>query len=96
MWVNVGVEVVVVRRLRGGAGVPGVSVFVAGPTLRCRVRGAAACRALPSLGARRRAPNPRTRGWWRSLSGSVWDEAGAGFWGACGLVLGGFVRPVRL
>lgn len=56
MWVNVDVEVVVVRRLRGGAAVPGVSVFVAGPTLRCRVCGAAACRALPSLGARRRAP----------------------------------------
>ena len=56
MWVNIGVEVVVVRRLRGGAVVPGVSVFVAGPTLRCRVCGAAACRVLPSLGARRRAP----------------------------------------
>ena len=92
MWVNVGVEVVIVRRLCGGAVAPGVSVFVAGRAMRCRVRGAAACRVLPSLGARRRAPNPRTRGWWRSLSGSVWDEAGAGFWGACGLVLGGFVR----
>ena len=91
MWVNIGVEVVVVRRLCGGAVVPGVSVFVAGPTLRCRVCGAAACRVLPSLGARRRAPNPRTRGWWRSLSGSVWDEAGAGFWGVFRLVLGGFV-----
>lgn len=56
MWVNVGVEVVVVRRLCGGAVVPGVSVFVAGPALRCRVCGAAACRVLPSLGARRRAP----------------------------------------
>lgn len=88
MWVNVGVEVVVVRRLYGGAAVHGVSVFVAGPTLRCRVCGAAACRVLPSLGARRRAHNPRTRGWWRSLSGSVWDEAMAGFWGACGLVVG--------
>lgn len=91
MWVNVGVEVVVVRRLRGGAVVPGVSVFVAGPALRCRVCGAAACRVLPSLGARRRAPNPRPRGWWRSLSGSVWDEVVAGFWGVRGLVLGGFV-----
>lgn len=88
MWVNVGVEVVVVRRLCWRAVVPGVSVFVAGRALRCRVCGAAACRVLPSLGARRRAPNPRTRGWWRSLSGSVWDEAGAGFWGACGLVVG--------
>jgi len=56
VWVNVGVEVVIVRRLCGGAVAPGVSVFVAGPALRCRVRGAAACRALPSLGARRRAP----------------------------------------
>ena len=56
MWVNVGVEVVVVRRLCGSAAVPGVSVFVAGPALRCRVCGAAACRVLPSLGARRRAP----------------------------------------
>ena len=56
MWVNVGVEVVVVRRLCGGAVALGVSVFVAGPALRCRVRGAAACRVLPSLGARRRAP----------------------------------------
>lgn len=56
MWVNVGVEVVVVRRLHRGAVVPGMSVFVAGPTLRCRVCGAAACRVLPSLGARRRAP----------------------------------------
>ena len=63
MWVNVGVEVVVVRRLRGSAAVPGVSVFIAGRAMRCRVRGAAACRVLPSLGARRRAPNPRTRGW---------------------------------
>ena len=53
--VNVGVGCVV-RRLRGGAVVPGVSVFVAGPTLRCRVCGAAACRLLPSLGVRRRAP----------------------------------------
>ena len=56
MWINVGVEVVVVRRLCWRAVVPGVSVFVAGPALRCRVRGAAACRVLPSLGARRRAP----------------------------------------
>ena len=56
MWVNVGVEVVVVRRLCWRAVVLGVSVFVAGPALRCRVRGAAACRVLPSLGARRRAP----------------------------------------
>ena len=56
MWVNVGVEVVVVRRLCWRAVVPGMSVFVAGPALRCRVRGAAAFRALPSLGARRRAP----------------------------------------
>ena len=91
MWVNVGVEVVVVRRLCGGAVVLGVSVFVAGPTLRCRVCGAAACRLLPSLGARRRATNPRPRGWWRSLSGSVLDEAGAGFWGVFRLVLGLFV-----
>lgn len=88
MWVNVGVEVVVVRRLHRGAVVPGMSVFVAGPALRCRVCGAAACRVLPSLGARRRAPNPRTRGWWRSLSGSVWDEAVAGFWGVVAAVLG--------
>ena len=88
MWVNIGVEVVVVRRLCRRAAVLGVSVFVAGPALRCRVRGAAACRALPSLGARRRAPNPRTRGWWRSLSGSVWDEAGAGFWGVVAAVVG--------
>ena len=56
MWVNIGVEVVVVRRLCWRAVVPGVSVFVAGPALRCRVCGAAACRVLPSLGARRRAP----------------------------------------
>lgn len=56
VWVNVGVEVVVVRRLCCVAVVPGVSVFVAGPALRCRVCGAAACRVLPSLGARRRAP----------------------------------------
>ena len=56
MWVNVGVEVVVVRRLCWRAVVLGVSVFVAGPALRCRVCGAAACRVLPSLGARRRAP----------------------------------------
>ena len=88
MWVNVGVEVVVVRRLCGGAVALGVSVFVAGPALRYRVRGAASCRVLPSLGARRRAPNPRPRGWWRSLSGSVWDEAGAGFWGVVAAVLG--------
>jgi len=92
VWVNVGVEVVVVRRLCWRAVVPGMSVFVAGPALRCRVRGAAAFRVLPSLGARRRAPNPRPHGWWRSLSGSVWDEAVAGFWGACGLVVGWFVR----
>lgn len=88
MWVNIGVEVVAVRRLCWRAVVPGVSVFVAGPTLRCRVCGAAACRVLPSLGARRRAPNPRPRGWWHSLSGSVWDEAGAGFWSVCGLDFG--------
>ncbi len=88
MWVNIGVEVVVVRRLCWGAVVPGVSVFVAGPALRCRVCGAAACRVLPSLGARRRAPNPRTRGWWRSLSGFVWDEVVAGFLGAVAAVLG--------
>lgn len=56
MWVNVGVEVVVVRQLCWRAVLLGVSVFVAGPALRCRVRGAAACRVLPSLGARRRAP----------------------------------------
>ena len=56
MWVHVGVEVVVVRRLCWRAVLPGVSVFVAGPALRCRVCGAAACRVLPSLGARRRAP----------------------------------------
>ena len=94
MWVNVGVEVVVVRRLRGGAVVPGVSVFVAGPALRCRVCGAAACRVLPSLGARRRAPNPRPRGWWRSLSGPLWDEAMAGFWSLPRLFVGRFVRPM--
>ena len=88
MWVNVGVGVVVVRRLCWRAVVPGVSVFVAGPALRCRVRGAAACRVLPSLGARRRAPNPRTLGWWRSLSGSLWDEVGVGFWGVVAAVLG--------
>lgn len=88
MWVNVGVEVVVVRRLCEGAVALGVSVFVGGPALRCRVRGAAACRVLPSLGARRRAPNPRPRGWWRSLSGSLWDEAVAGFWGVVAAVLG--------
>ena len=88
MWVNIGVEVVVVRRLCGGAVVPGVSVFVAGLALRCRVRGAAACRVLPSLGARRRAPNPRTRGWWRSLSRYVWDEVGAGSRGVVAAVLG--------
>ena len=56
MWVNIGVEVVVVRRLCAGAVAPGVSVFVAGPALRCRACAAAACRVLPSLGARRRAP----------------------------------------
>ena len=95
MWVNVGVEVVVVRRLCGPAVVPGVSVFVAGPALRCRVRGAAACRVLPSLGARRRAPNPRTRGWWRSLSGSVWDEAVVGFWAVCRLAFGGICQTYR-
>lgn len=88
MWVNVGVEVVVVRRLCGSAVALGVSVFVAGPALRCRVCGAAACRVLPSLGARRRAPNPRTQRWWRSLSGAVWDEGVAGFWGVRGLVVG--------
>ena len=88
MWVNVGVEVVVVRRLRWGAVLLGESVVVAGPALRCRVCGAAACRVLPSLGARRRAPNPRTRGWWRSLSGSLWDEAMAGFWGVVAAFLG--------
>jgi len=88
VWINVGVEVVVVRRPCWGAVLLGVSVFVAGPALRCRVCGAAACRVLPSLGARRRAPNPRTRGWWRSLSGSVWGEALAGFWGAVAAVLG--------
>lgn len=92
MWVNVGVEVVVVRRLCWGAVAPGVSVFVAGPALQCRVCGAAACRVLPSLGARRRAPNPRPRGWWRSLSGSLWEEVGAGFWGVHGLFVGRFVR----
>lgn len=88
MWINVGVEVVVVRRHCWRAVLLGVSGFVAGPALRCRVCGAAACRVLPSLGARRCAPNPRTRGWWRSLSGSVRDEAAAGFWGKCGLVVG--------
>ena len=88
MWVNIGVEVVVVRRLCAGAVAPGVSVFVAGPALRCRACAAAACRVLPSLGARRRAPNPKTGRWWRSLSGSVWDEAGAGFWGVVAAVLG--------
>ena len=94
MWVNIGVEVVVVRRLCWRAVVPGVSVFVAGPTLRCRVCGAAACRVLPSLGARRRAPNPRTHGWWRSLSGSVWDEAGAGLRGSYGLVVGEICQTI--
>lgn len=88
MWVNVGVEVVVVRRLCWRAVLLGVSVFVAGPALRCRVRGAAACRVLPSLGARRRAPNPRPSRWWRSLSGSVWDEAVAGFWGVVAAIVG--------
>lgn len=88
MWVNVGVEVVVVRRLCGRAVVPGVSVIVAGHALRCRVCGAAAYRVLPSLGARRRAPNPRTSGWWRSLSGPVWDEVGVGFWGVVAAVVG--------
>ena len=87
MWVNVGVEVVVVRRLCWRAVVPGVSVFVAGPALRCRVCGAAACRVLPSLGARRRAPNPRTSGWWCSLSRYVWDEVGAGSRGVVAAVL---------
>ena len=38
------------RRLCWRAVVLGVSVFVAGPALRCRVCGAAACRVLPSLG----------------------------------------------
>lgn len=88
MWVNIGFEVVVVRRLCWRAVVPGVSVFVAGPALRCRVCGAAACRVLPSLGARQRATNPRPRGWWRSLSGSVWDEVVAGVWGVVAAVLG--------
>lgn len=92
MWVNIGVEVVVVRRLCWRAVVPGVSVFVAGPTLRCRVCGAAACRVLPSLGARRRATNPRPLGWWRSLSGAVWDEVVAGFWDVCGLDFGGICQ----
>ena len=87
MWINVGVEVVVVRQLCGSAVALGVSVFVAGPALRCRVRGAAACRVLPSLGARRRAPNPRTRGWWRSLSGFCLGRGRGGFLG-CGC--GGF------
>ena len=86
MWVNVGVEVGVVRRLCWRAVVPGVSVFVAGPALRCRVCGAAACRVLPSLGARRRAPNPRTHGWWRSLSGVGLGRGRGGFCGVCGLV----------
>ena len=33
----------------------------------------------PVLGGASACPNPRPRGWWRSLSGSVWDEAVAGF-----------------
>lgn len=96
MWVNVGVEVVVVRRLCWRAVVLGVSVFVAGPALRCRVCGAAACRVLPSLGARRRAPNPRPHWWWRSLSGAVWDEVVAGFWGVCQLASGGICQTYRV
>ena len=73
----------------------GVAMLRCWPLPRCRVCGAAACRAFPSLGARRRAPNPRTRGWWRSLFGSLSDEAMVGFWGACGMILGGFIRHVR-
>lgn len=47
MWVNVGVEVVVMRRLRGGAAVPGVSVFVADPPC------GAACAVLLRAGCSR-------------------------------------------
>ena len=87
MWVNVGVEVVVVRRLCWRAVVLGVSVFVAGPALRCRVCGAAACRVLPSLGARRRAPILGHRGGgihfpglFGTRPGRVFGCVWAGFW----------------
>ena len=33
----------------------------------------------PVLGGASACPNPRPRGWWRSLSVSVWDEVVAGF-----------------
>lgn len=84
MWVNVGVEVVVVRRLCGGAVALGVSVFVAGPALRCRVRGAAACRVLPSLGARRRAPILGHRGGGVHFPGLFWTRR----WWVFGLCVG--------
>ena len=45
-----------VRRLRWGAAARGVAVLPCWPLPRCRLCGAAACRAFPSLGSRRRAP----------------------------------------
>ena len=44
------------RRLRRGAAARGVAMLPCWPLPRCRLCGAAACRAFPSLGARRRAP----------------------------------------
>lgn len=92
--VNIGVGVVIVRAAPLGCGGAwrGRASLLAAPAVSlvrcCCVPG------VPVLGARRRAPNPRTRGWWRSLFGSLSDEAVAGFWGVCGVVLGGFVRRV--
>ena len=94
MWVNVGVEVVVVRRLCGGAVALGVSVFVAGPALRCRVRGAAACRVLPSLGARRRAPILGHRGGGIHFPGLFGTRPGRVFGVCVSWLLGRFVRRI--
>ena len=87
MWVNIGVEVVVVRRLREGRW------CLACPSSLVDLPCAVACAVLlragaPVLGGASACPNPRPSGWWRSLSGSIWDEAGAGFWGVRGLLAG--------
>jgi len=72
VWVNIGVEVVVVRRLCWRAVVPGVSVFVAGPAC------GAACAVLLRAG--------RSRPWGRVGVPPILGHAGGGvhFPGPCG------------
>ena len=87
--VHIGVGVVVVRAaapLGCGGAWGGRASLLATPAVSlvrcCCVPG------VPVLGGASACPNPRTRGWWCSLLGCVMDEAVAGFWGVCGLVVG--------